>query len=480
MTGCALIRFWCHIGDQCRQRGRAVPPVRFLIPALSFERPSTQDSEGRFVYPIMNKTILAFLFVAASWRVQVAAFPAGDGTVTGSTGTIGQTPSQQAFTTIKVNVKDLGAKCDGATDDTMAFVTAFGLVTSPSIYIPPGTCVISPRTYVAASSVSISGDDAGTSIVQLARGSEPEGNLFAWTNRSRFSLHDFTLDLNGAKVSSLTGAVAITGGSYVRVENMRILNGGSPWWLLISINGALHGWITGNYLQLTTPSAIQNQAINLSSSYATTDDWHIEQNVMVNTGSILTGSNLIFCRNEVLGWNYGAGVSTGMGESTPGTIICHNRFHDSGTAIDTDRTYPNGIESWGTTAVIANNDIFNVAAGVYIGGRNTQVVGNCIRGTGKRVDGIGTPGITAGYVNPTLNSSGSKFIGNVVQDDGAGTTTYGYADAAGTVGITLQGNALAGRNGAIRILGGTHVLEGLKETRVDKTCFAVDQRMTGD
>ena len=71
---------------------------------------------------------------------------------------VGQLPTsnQQVPTLGYISVKDYGAKGDGSTDDTNAFISAIAAATAASptaIFMPPGTYVISNTLFIQASVV---------------------------------------------------------------------------------------------------------------------------------------------------------------------------------------------------------------------------------------------------------------------------------------------------------------------------------------
>jgi hypothetical protein len=356
-----------------------------------------------------------------------------------------------------VNLREFGAALGDGSDATAAIAAAMASSASPTIHLSAGTYRLRAGTYTAGSSVSLVGDGAGKSIIQLPPGCSQTGDLLVWAARSHVTIQDVTLDLDGCTANGLAGAFSLAGGSDIRLQRVAIVNAGTGNWLEASINGSLLGWIQDSYFQFTAPQTIQNQAINVSSSYAQADGWHIKNNTLVNSGALVNAAHLEFVGNNVSGWGYGAGISTSPTLS-PDALIAGNMIHDSATGKDQDGAWPTGIEGWGPRQVVTGNKVVNVAAScVFIGGPSQSVTGNWCQGAGKRADGAGSPAFQIGYVSASQSGNGSTLLGNTVVNDGTGTTIYGLADSAATAGVyaPLAANTFVGATAAASITGGT-------------------------
>ncbi len=379
-----------------------------------------------------------------------------------------------------INLREFGIAIGNGSSATSAISAAFSSTTSPTVQISSGVYGLGTGTYTAASGLSLIGAGIGQTVIQLPSSCSQTGDLLRWINKSNIHIQDLTIDLNGCSVANgLSGAVSIFQGSNIYLERVSIINAGSSGWLEFSANGTAHGWLTDSYFQATAPHSTQNQAINLSVSGGAVSDWHIERNTLINTGALISGNNIHFVANEISGWGYGAGVSTGQG-TTNNSIVQGNRIHDSQTGLDSDSTYPNGIEGWGANDSYNGNTIWNIAAScIYSGGANQIVSNNLCWGAGKRADGVGAVGIQSGYLNSGANGNGSSIVSNKVRDDGTGTTTYGYGDSVSSSGVTLRSNIFAGSLGAANIVGNTTADGGTSDNRIINPCFAVDQRQEG-
>jgi hypothetical protein len=363
-----------------------------------------------------------------------------------------------------VPIASFGLALPGA-DISSTLAVAFASTVSPTVIFPSGVFTFQPTSLVAGSAVSLIGQGAGQTVLQLpGSGCSVAGAaaILSWVSRSNITIRNLTIDLNNCAGpigggSAPASVVAITGGGQVHFDHAAVVNMGTGKWLEISLNGVSHVWVDHNYLHATAAQTIQNQGLNISSSYTLGDDVHFEDNTLVNTGALANASHFKARGNDISGWAYGAGISTNP-TASPDAQLVENLIHDSATGVDQDGAYPTGIEGWGQRQQVVGNTISNVAAAcIFVGGPSQNVTGNRCQGAGKRADGVKSPGIQIGYVNSTQNGNGSALVGNTVIDDGTGTTTYGYADQTGVNGVyaPLASNAFAGALGAMNIVAGT-------------------------
>lgn len=356
-----------------------------------------------------------------------------------------------------VDLRTFGRAVGDGSDATAAIRAAMASADAPVVKVPVGVYGLSAGTYAAGSAVSLVGEGIGKSIIRLQADCAQSGDLLHWVGRDDVLVQDLTLDLNGCAAGSLSGGLAVTGGRSLRLVRVAVVGAGAGPWLLASLNGISHAQVVGSRFQARAAQSSQNQGINVSASYAQGDDVLIEGNTLVNTGALANVRHLRFLGNDVSGWGYGAGISTNPVHSAD-AVIAGNVLHDSGIGQDADGAWPNGIESWGPRAVIAGNRVSNVAAGLFIGGPDSTVTCNVVTGAGKRADGVGEAGLILGYVSAAQNANGSTLLGNVVADDGTGTTRFGLRDNARTAGVhaPLAANIFAGSVAAARIVGGTN------------------------
>ncbi len=115
-----------------------------------------------------------------------------------------------------VNVRDYGARCDGTSDDSAAFLRAASAATSTArrtgarIYIPSGTCRLrSSLSFATAAgrSVAVAGDGAGLTTLSFAPGID--GIAVALGLASAASVTGLTISRTGSNTAANT-ALAIT------------------------------------------------------------------------------------------------------------------------------------------------------------------------------------------------------------------------------------------------------------------------------
>ncbi len=115
-----------------------------------------------------------------------------------------------------VNVREYGARCDGTTDDSAAFLRAVGAATSAArrasakIYIPSGTCHLGSSLTLAAPAgrgVAVAGAGAGLTILSFAPG--VDGIAITLGMASAASVTGLTIDRTGSQAAANT-ALAIT------------------------------------------------------------------------------------------------------------------------------------------------------------------------------------------------------------------------------------------------------------------------------
>lgn len=140
-----------------------------------------------------------------------------------------------------INVMDLGAKCDGSTDDTTAFQRAITLTGNGTMYIPPGNCIITAALTVPSSGTETMGLRAGSIIGAGRRASKitynGTGHLFdvaSNVNPVGGLYRDFSIDLE-SNANSSVGAFRFRGGTAATMfENIIVFidgNSGNTFWI---------------------------------------------------------------------------------------------------------------------------------------------------------------------------------------------------------------------------------------------------------
>ena len=278
-----------------------------------------------------------------------------------------------------IDIRDLGAACDGTTDDTAAWTAAFAKPDGTVIRIPQNCVTIVGNGFFQATSkaISIIGDGR-SSVIRVATGTAFTHPLFSWGGgASNVRIENLTVDLNNnPQPAGLTLVFNFSSLSGVIFRNVGMINASANMYLT-SFNFCSGITVEGCRFHVTTASStVQSKGVAFSSSLGVNNNGRVINNTLINTNINLTGGgNLYVAGNDISGWGVGGGIVT---DTTQGfNILIGNKCHDSMTAIDMYGVLPCGVETWSVNTIIANNLCWNCCgAGISVGGVNTMVVGN--------------------------------------------------------------------------------------------------------
>ena len=327
-----------------------------------------------------------------------------------------------------IDARDLGFVGDGVADNTAALTRLAADTTSPTVYFPAGTYMISSTTAIEmASSVSMIGAGQGATTLKLtADGSLPSVWMFDWTGRSGFKISGLTIDLNGATRTGLPAAIIRSRSSTDwSVDHVSVINGSTNMALIDGVagsGGVARYNISDNYLALKAPSTSGNWGIMLSDAGGGgITGGKVLRNNLVNTAIFADVNHTTFDGNTITGWGYGGGITLAANASNShDNKVTANYIHDSQTTTDVDITAACGIENWSRSSTLASNHIDHVGAdGIANMGANSTISDNWIYAAGKRADIHQGNGITGGYYDATYNSDNSRYVGNRAFDDAA-------------------------------------------------------------
>ena len=235
-------------------------------------------------------------------------------------------PAAAAGSEDLVDLANFGRTVGDGSDATAAIRAAMASVNAPAVKVPAGVYGPAPGAYVAGSTVFLVGDGIGRSIIRLPAACFQSGDLLQWVGCDDVLVRDLTLDLNGCAAGSLSSGLAVAGGHGLRLVRVSIMGAGAGPWLLASLNGVSHAQVVDSQLKAQAAQSSQNQAINVSASYAQGDDVLIEGNTLVNTGALADVTRLRFLGNDLSGWGYGAGIRTHPVYSADGIIAGKHRL----------------------------------------------------------------------------------------------------------------------------------------------------------
>lgn len=404
---------------------------------------------------------------------RAAMGPWGDALVTSTGGS--QARSLADLNADVVNVKNQGAKGDGATDDTASIQSAINLaVAGQTVLVPPGTYMINATGLTHKSGVSIVGSYA--TLRMLAVAIAPNFVMLVGAACTRFAITGLVFDFGSATLSNPTGgSVSLIGWSASTYFNVR-----NCWFLGLGLGSATGAGasgsigilttsgnnfsVTDNYFENLTTRNTYIQAAVFSPAGGIATDWEFSNNRLKGCGLTGNGTRVRICDNVVNGARYGGGL-TGGGTASDLFATIRGNIVVNSTGTDANGFAVDGIQSYWPDSVIADNICYNNGgAGIDNGGQNTIVSGNICIGNGTATTGVA--GIASNYAGAAgyQNASGSTYSHNICFDPlgAGGTQAYGYGDGSSSLtGIRLLNNNFSGnKTGNMLILGSGYSFVG--------------------
>lgn len=351
---------------------------------------------------------------------------------------------------IFINVKDNGAKGDGVTDDTQAFISSINIASSMGggiVFVPPGVYMVTPNIDMK-SNVQLVGSGSSTVIRAISGTVLPESHGFIRAETANnFLISSLSIDLTGSTYSGgASGAINIGNSSYFQIDNVSILN-----FPLVGIlgNNVHFGVIRDCTLEYQTAKPTFNQAVLISSSAGASNNITVERTRMVRSALNMSGNSHRLLNNEISNWMYGAGLTFESDAYSYSLLIQGNHIY-GGTGTDENSYSCGGIEIWARQSIIVGNNIHdNAGAGIDLGGKRCTVQGNIIKNNNR--SGLGAAGISIRYVDGTYNGSFANITGNTIYEN-----AYGIADqTASTSNVTIGPNDMWSNTISMLLIKGT-------------------------
>ena len=372
-------------------------------------------------------------------------------------------------------VTQFGAEPGGIADNAAAFAAIFADTNSDAIYFPPGTYRLScGHYYNAASAISLYGAGQRHTTIKFDTGclfsgnkpSNPGTSPFTWRGKSGVQLRGLTIDLSvpivasGTQFPILFDAEAGETVAGIILDHVSVINGTAPTLLVavVAHGGTLRNpAITNSLFSLATAARSQNQSITLYTynAYGTITGAVIANNVSVNTGIGIDGSNGVVSGNDISRFEYGTGIFTAYNigvsvVSDHDNTIADNIIHDSPAGLDVDKTPAGGMENSCVHCMIRGNIAHHLGGPGFLNyGNDATFVENTAYDNGKTGKAAGGAGFTAGFFLSASTSASHAagedvtFIRNTAYDDGPGTQLYGYV-ANNPAVATLRSNQFKG------------------------------------
>lgn len=336
------------------------------------------------------------------------------------------------------NALDYGVVGDGTTNDTAALQAAINASTGGVLYLPAGVYLCSTLTLVA--NFTLVGAGQNNTIIR-SNGSNV-ASFISGTSTNYVTVQDLQVDFADISSVSATSALGFLNSNFVAVRNCRVVKFNK---LGVAFNSCRNFWVQDCYIQRTTADAqgVNECILTTETGSQTTQYGWIQNNVLVNSGTLLQGSYLFVDNNTITNWRYGAGIGVAMTASTAFNILSGNHIFGNYTGVDSDGFSVKGIECWGTGTRICNNIVHGASGpGIFVGGQSCILEGNAVYDNNTYTAETPSGGITLAYSTATYNANNSVLVGNRCFDNlgASGTQQYGIV-----VGATV-GNAYIGVN----------------------------------
>lgn len=383
-------------------------------------------------------------------QINSEAIPTGYVTATGSTE--GRNLPDR-FADV-INVRDFGAKGDGAADDTAAIQAAENAIPSGSVlFFPPGVYMVNSTGISKKSGVSWRGPGGTGATLRAITGPTWSGDIVnGVSGASNFDITGLCFDWNNAAASGVASCLHTVLGSNVKVEKCTFLH---IWIFGLILDGTTDFHVSGNYFQKDTPVNTQNQSILISPASGIPGPGTVDKNISINTAFDFAGAFLTITENYISGWKYGSGITIGPDPNTNFSLVANN-ICVSGRGTDVNNTVCTGIENWSPFSTLNGNICYdNDGDGLDNNALNCVVTGNLCMNNGQ-LTSYASAGIGSGYLNSMQCGNYSVISGNVCIDtQGSKTQKYGYADRVSTLtDISVHGNLCFGNaTGPVHIQG---------------------------
>jgi parallel beta-helix repeat protein len=272
------------------------------------------------------------------------------------------------------------------------------------------------------------------------------GSFVSGTSTNNVTVQDLQIDFADISSVSATSAFGFLNSNFVAIRNCKVVKFNK---LGIGFNSCRYFWVQDCYIERTTPDAQGvNECILTTETGSQTNQYGwIQNNVLVNSGTILQGGYLFIDNNTISNWRYGAGIGIAQTASTAFNILSGNHIFGNYTGVDSDGFSVKGIECWGSSNRICNNIIHGASGpGIFIGGQNSILEGNIIYDNNTYTTETPSGGITLAYSTATYNANNSVLVGNRCFDNAgaSGTQQYGIVVGASISNAYMGVNNLDG------------------------------------
>ena len=404
---------------------------------------------------MMNKFLVSILFAVCALQAHASSFLSPQFLQKGN-GAVARSYADKAGDF--VNVRDMGAKCDGSTDDTAAIQAALSSGAG-TVHLPSGVCIVSKVT--VPSDTTLTGQGAKSELRRRAGASS--GAVVTATGAARVTIANLTVNGNAAGATGVDSNVFITGSYDVTIDNVR------------AVNSLLHGVSIQSSTDKAnhTISAIRNSTIQSTAQYGIeaqdTGRIVIEGNRIAKSAShgiLVYGTAANAIQNATIVGNVvvdagGSGIAIPFVSRGTATTPGVEELTVTGNTVESSAM--NGYVIQGRRATVTGNAASRNGAAIYHQGFVVNVLSVTMTGnTATRNAGVGIDfgdckrviasanlveenGIIGIEVNSTEDFAitGNMLINNN-QVSGAGEDAAGIDVHLGTGGYPFVGNSVNG------------------------------------
>ena len=340
------------------------------------------------------------------------------------------------------NALDFGVIGDGLTNDTAALQAAINASAGGVLYLPAGVYRCSTLSLVA--NLTLIGAGQNNTIIR-SNGTVVD-SFVSGSSTDYVTVQDLQIDFANIPSSTASGAFGFYNSNFVAIRNCRVVNFNK---LGVAFNSCRNFWVQDCYIERATADAqgVNECILTTETGPQTTQYGWIQNNVCVNSGTLLQGGYLFVDNNTIANWKYGAGIGVAQTASTFFNVLSNNHIFNSYTGVDSDGFSVKGIECWGSGTRIFGNIIHGASGpGIFVGGVNTILEGNVIYDNNTYTAETPSGGISLSYFSATYNANNSVLVGNRCFDNlgASGTQQYGILVGTSVSNVYIAANNLDG------------------------------------
>jgi hypothetical protein len=351
-----------------------------------------------------------------------------------------------SLSSASVSVLSYGAACDGATDDSAAFLSAFtaAQANNYTVQLPARTCLVSNVFAMNLTSgfVTIRGEGSA-SVIKAANNAEMS-QMIATSGTNILNMYDFVLDGNRANLGTSSATPVsygfVAASSHTRVNNVEFRNMEYMAVALFNVNGVPfdvsfdHCWFHDIGMTITGADnigvGIFNCANNLSVTNSRFENIHATVSpIGDSTAMNVCGNGVSIIGNYFLNnYNVNGGqiaVSDFIDGSHDINAVIHGNILQQTGQFESDQTA--GIEVDGSNVTVDGNTCLNTGRECIRleGNSHGDVVSNNV------MDGFGSENAGTYGINLIDTVTATSITGNVIRNGPGGIAVQNQGNGYG-------------------------------------------------